>query len=50
MMRIKRGYICRNCGKVIIGKPEYVKTQRGEEFYFCKDMQCFKDNKSNSLN
>lgn len=40
---------CHNCGKEI-KKFEYVKTQRGEEFYFCKDMQCFKDNKSNSLN
>lgn len=46
----KAVHICHNCGKEIVDKPEYVKTQRGEEFYFCKDMQCFRDNKRNSLN
>lgn len=38
-------YICSSCGREIIGDFEYIKTKRGTELYFCKDMRC-KDGKS----
>lgn len=33
-------HICSSCGREIIGDFEYVKTKRGTELYFCKDMRC----------
>lgn len=33
-------YICSSCGREIIGDYEYIKTKRGTELYFCKDMRC----------
>lgn len=33
-------YICSSCGREIIGDFEYIKTRRGTEIYFCKDMRC----------
>ena len=33
-------HICSSCGQEIIGDFEYVKTKRGTELYFCKDMRC----------
>jgi hypothetical protein len=33
-------HICSSCGREIIGDYEYIKTKRGTELYFCKDMRC----------
>jgi len=33
-------HICSYCGREIIGDYEYIKTKRGTELYFCKDMRC----------
>lgn len=33
-------HICFSCGREIIGDFEYIKTKRGTELYFCKDMRC----------
>jgi hypothetical protein len=46
-MANKKEHICCNCGKVLNSKYEYVKTQRNEEFYFCKDMKCLKSEVKN---
>jgi len=32
--------LCANCGKVLIGEYDYVKTKRGTEMYFCKGLRC----------
>lgn len=32
--------LCANCGKMLIGEYDYVKTKRGTEMYFCKGLAC----------
>ena len=32
--------LCANCGKMLIGEYDYVKTKRGTEMYFCKGLSC----------
>ena len=32
--------LCANCGKMLIGEYDYLKTKRRTEMYFCKGLSC----------
>ena len=38
--RLEDSKICAVCGRVIVGEFDYVRTKRGTEMYFHKNIEC----------